>query len=68
MRLPITQVASEQLEIAINSNDPIVFTRIELVGLTTYETTNVQKPADGSGIGVSVLIDKNDISDRKSVV
>ena len=62
MRLPITQVAGEQLEVAINSNDPIVFTRIKLVGLTTYETTNVQKPADGSDIGVSVLIDKNDIS------
>src|SRR5699024_4766203 len=47
--------------VAIGSNDPIVFTKIKLVGLTTYETTDVQKPADGTDVGVSVIIDKDDI-------
>ena len=61
MRLPITQVASEQLEVAIGSNEPIVFNRIELIGLTTYETTDVQKPADGTAVGVSVVVDKQDL-------
>lgn len=61
MRLPITTTASEQLKIAISSDKPIVFTKIKLVGLTTFETTNVQKPADGMDVGVSVIIDKDDI-------
>ena len=61
MKLPITQTASEQLVKAISTEESILFTKIELVGLTTHTITDVRKPADGTAIGVSVIVDKQDL-------
>lgn len=60
MRLAITETASQQVLIAIDSDKSVIFTRIELIGLTTYNTTAVLPPADG-GVGVSAVINKSDV-------
>lgn len=62
MRIAITQTASTRIQEAIVNDTPIIFSRVQLSGTTTYSTRDVHKPADGSDAGVSVLIDKNDIS------
>ena len=60
MKLAITETASQQVLLAISSDTSVIFTRIELVGLTTYNTTAVLPPADGE-VGVSTIINKSDV-------
>ena len=62
MRIAITQTASDRIQESIISETPIIFSRVQLTGTTTYQTSDVHKPADGSEAGVSVLIDKDDVS------
>ena len=62
MRIAITQTASDRIQEAVVSDTPIIFSRVQLTGTGTYSTRDVHKPADGSDAGVSVLIDKNDVT------
>ena len=62
MRIAITQTASDRIQESIISDTPIIFSRVQLTGTATYQTRDVHKPADGSEAGVSVLIDKDDVT------
>ena len=60
MKLTITEEANQQVLLAISSDTSVIFTRIELAGLTAYSTTEILPPADG-GVGVYTVINKSDV-------